>query len=159
MTALGPRPEGEREPLWAGPRADEVPRPPEPVEPAPPVAEPDEPPRPAPRSPANLLGWLAALAAVAFTVVLIGRSSSFTLADVPSSWEDIEMTCRTARFEEPNHSFELFRCRAIDGGELPPGRYRSPEAQWTSDITRVDARASLIRITRDGVLDGWAIYR
>jgi hypothetical protein len=68
------------------------------------------------------------------------------------------MTCETVRLEQGERALEWFRCRALDGGTLPPGLYRSPQSQWTSDITRRDAVANEMEISPEGVLTGWAAY-
>jgi len=102
-------------------------------------------------------GVIAAIAVVALTAALPGRGFP-SVVDVPSYWGDVTMSCRTARFEQGERALELFRCHAVDGGRLPPGVYRTPDARWTSDITRREARASGIEISRDGRLTGWAAY-
>ena len=68
------------------------------------------------------------------------------------------MRCDTARIQQTGRALELFRCRATGGGTLPTGVYRSPRSQWTSDLTRIDARVNLIEIFPDGELVGWAAY-
>ena len=100
---------------------------------------------------------LVVLAALAWMVTASPRGG-LTVKDVPSAWGDVPMTCRTARLEQDGGAVEVFHCRAVGGGSLPPGTYRSPDSQWTSDITRVDARADVIEITPDGRVDGWAAY-
>jgi hypothetical protein len=150
----------KREPLWASSLADEPQRTCDAVSP-----EPDEtqevPPRPIAeprfRPRALAFGGLAVTAMVVLAMLAADRGS-FEFEDVPSFWEDIEMTCRTARFERDGRALEVFRCQAVRGGTLPPGIYRSPDAQWTSDLTRRDARANAIEISPDGELTGWATY-
>lgn len=144
-----------REPLWAGglaaqPRpADddffEAP-PPAPVEAVPPGASP------------ALLGLAAtAVLAVLWGLVLTG-GSAYTRRVVLSAWGAIPMTCDTTRFDRGDGAAELFTCRAFAGGRLPPGLYRSPRAQWRSDLMGQEARGNVIRITPDGALSGVAIY-
>ena len=77
---------------------------------------------------------------------------------VGSAWEEIPMLCDTTRWERGGTALELFECRALGGGRLPPGRYLSPDSQWSSDLTGRPAVASAIRITRDGDLAGFAVY-
>ena len=91
-------------------------------------------------------------------VTKLPRLDSLTVEEVPSYWGTITMTCHTVLLEDDGRAFERFRCRAIDGGVLPPGLYRSPEDQWTSDITRRQARTNEIRISENGELVGWAEY-
>jgi hypothetical protein len=150
----------KREPLWASSLADQ-PRPTsEAVHP-----EPDETQEVPLRSDAEQLvgrravavGGLAATILVVLAIVAADRGS-LMFEDVPSSWGDVEMTCRTARFEQDDRALEVFRCHAVRGGTLPPGVYRAPDAQWTSDLTRRDARANAIEISPDGELTGWAVY-
>jgi hypothetical protein len=159
---------GERRPLWAGPIADEprhgyedvvvrvLEEEPEELPPPPPPTQPsrDQPPAER-RSPAPWL--LTVLAVVGLTIALEGRGS-ITIVDVPSFWGDVPMTCHTVRVERDEGAVEWFRCRAVGGRPLPAGVYRSPESQWTSDITRRDARESRIRIWPDGDVVGWARY-
>lgn len=104
-----------------------------------------------------LVGVLAWLGAVSL-VIALERPGPLTIADVPSGWFDIPMTCHTVRLEREDGAEELFNCRALGGRRLPPGLYRSPRSQWTSDITRRDAKESRIRISPDGELVGWARY-
>ena len=139
--------------LWSGHEdepevADEAVR-----EPAPPSDIVTQPLRPA----AVAFGAIAAIFVVALATTLPGRGT-LAVGEVPSYWERIPMRCETARIQQPDRAIELFRCRALAGGRLPPGVYRSPGSQWTSDITRRDARANVIRIGPDGELRGWAIY-
>jgi hypothetical protein len=150
----------KREPLWASSLADQPQRtcdavPPEPDEaqeaPPRPIAEPRVGPR------AVAFGGLAVTVMVVLAMLAADRGS-FKVEDVPSFWEDIEMTCRTARLERDDRALEVFSCQAVRGGTLPPGIYRSPDAQWTSDLTRRDARANAIEISPDGELTGWATY-
>jgi hypothetical protein len=124
----------------------------------------DEPEASAPRANAQqpvrrravALGVLAAIVMVALAAALPGRG--FQRVVVPSYWDDVTTSCDTARFEHGKGALELFRCHAVDGGRLPPGVYRSPNAQWRSDITRREARANEIEISPDGELTGWAMY-
>jgi hypothetical protein len=169
--SLGRVPETPPEPLWASslkdqPRHDDVTvhvvRE-EPEAATPRLRRPAEPERKAPSGDAPfalrgiVLGTLAAVVVIALVTLLADRGS-LTVKDVPSSWGDVSMTCKTTRLEQDGHAFELFNCHADRGGTLPPGVYRSPESQWTSDLTRRDARANAIRITPDGQLYGWAVY-
>jgi hypothetical protein len=103
---------------------------------------------------------IGVLAAVILVLLATARSGGGTLAveDVPSSWDEVPMTCRTARFEERARAIELFSCRALGIGSLPPGVYRSPSARWNSDITRREARANGMTISPEEMLKGWAIY-
>jgi hypothetical protein len=152
--------ENRPEPLWATSlareprRVEDVPRPPAPE----PVRD-----TPAPEQGPPLVGVrvLAAVALAGLVVVLtaslVGRNS-FSIGDVPSAWGDVKMRCHTARFEQDGRAVELFRCHAVGGGTLPAGLYESPESLWTSDVTRIDARANEIRIFPDGKLVGWAAY-
>ena len=165
---LGRVPETPPEPLWASslkdqPRHDDVTVHVVREEPGAPAPRPR---RPAPDAPAGdapfalrgiVLGTLAAVVVIALATLLADRGS-LIVKDVPSSWGDVSMTCKTTRLEQDGHAFELFNCHADRGGTLPPGVYRSPESQWTSDLTRRDARANVIRITPDGQLYGWAAY-
>jgi hypothetical protein len=150
-----------RKPLWASSLADE-PRPDydviarvleEPEDDPPPP--PDD--RPPARWPMPILGAAAAMGFLALLLVLGGRGS-LTIADVPSSWGEIPMTCHTTRLEQDDRAFEWFRCRSTGGLSLPPGLYRSPESQWSSDITRHPATESRIQISPDGEAEGWAAY-
>ncbi len=147
-----------REPLWASglaqerrPADEDYFAPDAPPERAEPVA--------APRG--RRVGVLTALMVVLLVLlwgtILTGRSA-YTHRDVLSAWRDIPMLCDTQRFDREDGAAELFTCRALGGAELPAGLYESPRAQWTSDLTREDARASVIRITRGGDLSGVAIY-
>ena len=154
-------PKAQHESLWAGSpaqqrhRLDDV------------VArwERDETPAPPPRrsharqpvAPRTALGALAAIVVVALAIALPARDS-LAVEDVASYWEDVPMTCHTARFEQGERALELFRCHAVGGGALPPGVYRSPDARWTSDITRRDAQANQMEISPGGELAGWAAY-
>jgi hypothetical protein len=152
-----------RKPLWASSLADQ-PRPdydviarileePEddPHDPPPPQ---DQPPA---RWPMPVLGLAAVLGVIALLIALDGRGS-LTIADVPSNWGEIPMTCHTARLEQDDRALEWFRCRATGGLTLPPGVYPSPESQWSSDITREPATESRIQISPDGEAEGWAAY-
>ena len=150
-------------PLWASsladrPRSDyddvivRVLEEPEKETPAPPAREP----QPGRRRTLVLgvLGWLG----VVSLVIALERPGPLTITEVPSGWFDIPMTCHTVRLEREDSAVELFNCRALGGRRLPPGLYRSPKSQWTSDITRRDAKESRIRISPDGELVGSARY-
>jgi hypothetical protein len=100
---------------------------------------------------------LGVLAFVAVVIALEGRGP-LTIADVPSYWGDVPMTCDTIRVEDGDRAIEYFQCRALGGRRLPPGLYSSPESQWRSDLTRQAADQSRIRISRDGEVVGWARY-
>jgi hypothetical protein len=147
---------GDRhEPLWASSLADQ-PRREEDFAPVAPVK------RAAPTRRRPGQGAAAVVAIVAVVAVLLmaplAERSALLIEDVPSYWGDVQMTCHTARFADDDRALELFNCRAIDGGTLPPGVYGSPDDTWTSDITRRDARVNRIRISPDGALTGWAAY-
>ena len=151
------------EPLWASSLADQT-RPDyddvivrvleEEAEEAPPAPAGDQ--QPLGRRPL-VIGIVAATAAFVLAIAL-EREGSMTIAEVPSYWEDVPMTCHTVRLEEDERAIEMFRCRAVGGRSLPPGLYRTPDARWMSDITRRAARASQIRISPDGDVTGWATY-
>jgi hypothetical protein len=152
----------QRRSLWADPPPDE--RPPDvvarvlPDEPEePPTAPPEAPARQPVRPRALAIGAVAALVIVVIASAISARGS-LVVEDVPSSWGDVPMTCKTARFEEGGLAVELFRCHAVGDGKLPAGIYQSPDSLWTSDITRVDARANAMVISRNGQLKGWAAY-
>ena len=100
---------------------------------------------------------LAVVIVLALVTALSARGS-LLVDDLPSAWGDVPMNCDTTRIERQERAVELFRCRALGGRGLPPGVYRSPESQWTSDVTRRDARASVVRITPDGEVTGWGLY-
>lgn len=154
-----------REPLWASSLADQqsagyddvVVR----VLEEPEDELPKSPPRPPGGAPRDRRSLVAAsiVAVVVFgvAIALEGRGS-LTIADVPSGWGDVPLTCDTVRIEQGDRAVEHFRCRAIGGRPLPAGLYESPGSQWTSDITRRPARRSRIRISRDGLVTGWATY-
>ena len=105
---------------------------------------------------------LAIVALVVFAVVLgvivSDDSSRVTVADLPSYWGSVEMTCATVRVEEDDRALELFRCKAQGAGQLPPGDYRPPETNWRSDFDRRRATDHAIRISPNGVVLGWARY-
>src|SRR3954453_9814847 len=112
--SLGRVPETPPEPLWASslkdqPRHDDVtvhvvreapekpaPRPPRPAE-----AQPEAPPRDAPPFALRgiVLGTLAAVVVIAIATLLADRGS-LVVKDVPSSWGDVSMTCKTTRLEQ-----------------------------------------------------------
>jgi hypothetical protein len=151
-----------REPLWASSLADQPQREPDVFvrwerdepEPPPPRAE-------VARRPAGVWAWLAAAAALLLAAAVVSaltRGGSVAVVTVPSYWDDIPMTCRTARVAHGPRGIELFECRA-PSGELPPGVYRSPDSQWSSDLTRQRALVDGIVISDDGVARGWAVYR
>jgi hypothetical protein len=125
-----------------------------------PEETPAPPPSPAPQPsrPPRLLPKLGAALAVAVLVMVLDSPGALTVQDVPSYWGEIPMNCHTVRLEEDDASAEWFWCRAAGGRPLPPGLYESPESQWTSDITRREAKVSRIRISRDGEVAGWAGY-
>ena len=83
---------------------------------------------------------------------------SLIIEDVPSGWGDVPMICDTERLADGDRAIERFWCRAVGGRELPTGTFRSPGSQWRSDITRLPAKRSLVRISEDGEVEGWAIY-
>jgi hypothetical protein len=108
-----------------------------------------------------ILGVVAAIGLVALLISVRSTSEGrrwLTIQDVPSYWGDIPMMCHTVRLEQDERAVEWFWCRAVGGRRLPPGLYRSPDSQWTSDITRRPARQSRVRISRDGEVVGWATY-
>jgi hypothetical protein len=127
--------------------------------------EPSPPPAPAPAAATVHDFWPQAIAlgAALFAVLVLvaaalTSSGTLTVRDVSSGWDDVPMTCRTLRLEDGDRALEAFRCHAVGAGRLPPGVYRSPDSQWTSDITRRDALADAMRISRSGVLTGVAVY-
>jgi hypothetical protein len=120
-----------------------------------PPPEPEEPPR-RDRRLAVATGILAVVAIV--LLIVASNLGTSQLRELASSWSGEPMRCTTARFERGDHAFELFACHAVAGGELPPGVYRTPETQWTSDLTRRDAFANVIEISPRGELSGWALY-
>jgi hypothetical protein len=137
------------EPLWAESlRRAGSPRPEAPAEPTPPSF---------PGGPA-----LAIVALVAFAVLLglivSAQSNRVTIADLPSYWGSVEMTCDTVRIEEDDRTLEFFRCDAQGAGQLPPGAYRPPGTHWNSDFDRRRATDHAIRISPSGEVLGWAIY-
>lgn len=150
-------------PLWADPPPDE----PDPYADVTArwTVEHDDEPEPQPESPGGerprrrfrALTVVAPLAAVAL-VALVAPGGSLTVDTVPSAWGDIDMRCETVRVEKGERAFEAFRCRATRGEDLPPGRYATPESNWTSDLTRQPARYATMEITPDGVLRGVAAY-
>ena len=100
----------------------------------------------------------AAVLGAALLVAMAMPAGSFSVETVASGWGDIPMRCETARLDEGPRAVEAFRCRATDGSRLPPGRYELDHADWTSDITREPARASVVEISGDGELSGVATY-
>ena len=62
------------------------------------------------------------------------------------------------RIEEDDRTLEYFRCKAQGAGQLPPGAYRPPETNWSSDFDRRRATDHAIRISPTGVVLGWALY-
>jgi hypothetical protein len=159
------------EPLWASSLADQPRRDADRVRPViedatVTVHREPQPARPRPARPARqatamhrgiAIGLLASLAVVVLAISLPSRGS-LSITDVPSFWGDVRMTCHTVHLADGARAFELFRCHAVGGGTLPPGVYRSPTDQWTSDITHRDAQIDEMRISPDGVLTGWAAY-
>lgn len=124
----------------------------------------EEPPAPDPhtsvpaRSPLFAIAVVAAVATVAL-LSLAAPGGSLIAKTVPSAWEDIPMSCKTVRVERAPQAVEAFRCHATGGDEdLPPGRYVTPDANWTSDLTRQEARYSVMEISPGGVLRGIAAY-
>jgi hypothetical protein len=153
-------PRGDHRSLWADPLPDE----PEAGsgDTARWEAEEDEPqptePRIAKERPGRVgVAVLAVVVATALLAVLTDRGAPSVQA-VPSAWDDIPMRCETLRLERAGSALEAFSCRATGAGRLPPGVYRTPASQWTSDLTRRDARHNEMRIDRDGRLVGWAVY-
>ena len=137
------------EPLWAESlRRTGSPRPEAPAKPKPPSF---------PAGPALAIVALVAFA-VLLGVIVSGQSSRVTIADLPSYWENVEMTCATVRIEEDDRTFEFFRCNAEGAGQLPPGAYRPPETNWRSDFDRRRATDHAIRISPTGEVRGWALY-
>jgi len=137
------------EPLWAESlRRTGSPRPEAPAKPTPPSF---------PAGPALAIVALVAFA-VLLGVIVSGQSSRVTIADLPSYWENVEMTCATVRIEEDDRTFEFFRCNAEGAGQLPPGAYRPPETNWRSDFDRRRATDHAIRISPTGEVRGWALY-
>src|SRR5690349_10625090 len=66
--------------------------------------------------------------------VIVGDDPSrVTVAELPSYWGSVEMTCATVRAGEDGRAREYFLCKAQDAGRLPPGDYRPPETNWRSD--------------------------
>ena len=155
----------DREPLWASSLADQ-PRPDDDVI-ARVVEEPedDDPPasvrQPRERPPAGrralAVGAVAAVGIGVLATALEGRGAML-IETVPSGWGDVPMSCDTVRIEQGDRAVERFRCRAVGGRPLPAGSYHSPESQWTSDITRRNARRSHVVISDDGDVEGWATY-
>lgn len=146
-----------REPLWASSLAEEEPRPDYDA-----VFEFEEPAAPEEVVEPSPLPWIAvilltALVMVGVTLALSDRST-LVVQDVPSFWGSIPMNCHTARLTQQGNAVELFRCHATDGETLPPGRYRSPDAQWNSDLTGEASLASIMVISPEGELRGWAAY-
>ncbi len=142
------------QPLWATGLARPA-RPPEPE----PEPEPEPPRPPAPRFPARFAAVTAvAASAVLLAAALLGRGAGdVSVADLPSAWGDIPMTCATTRIEGATKTIELFRCRA-EAGSLPPGLYRSPGTIWSSDVDRRPSLEHRIRISPSGRLTGSAVY-
>ncbi len=105
---------------------------------------------------------LAIVAVVVFAVllgVIVSAHSSWVIsADLPSYWGSVEMTCATLRIEEDDRTIEIFRCSAQGAGQLPPGAYRPPESNWSSDFDRRPAADHAIRISPTGAVLGWAVY-
>lgn len=120
---------------------------------APPVAPPSD-----ERATRALFLGMGCLTAVLLIALNLADRGSFTVARTPSAWGDIPMTCEAVRVQRQGAAIELFSCRAVDAGRLPPGLYRSPQSRWTSDITRRDAFANMIRIAPGGRMNGWAVY-
>ena len=124
-------------------------------------AEPEPEPPPPPVRPSGLrtVALLAAVVVVAAMVLgaVVGRTTA-QITELASAWGTVPMRCKTIRVEQGDRAFELFECRATGGLRLPPGVYRTPDAQWTSDLTRIDARVNEIVITQRGELTGWAAY-
>lgn len=121
--------------------------------------EPEETPRDSPLSALRVpAAFVTAVVLTAAAVATSTRDIDVTFTEVPSAWGQVPMECATTRLEQGPRALELFRCRAVGAGRLPPGRYGSPESQWTSDITRVDAVVSRIVIERSGQMEGWAVY-
>ena len=154
--------------LWADPQPEESQQHSDvvarvvPEEPDPPPRRDREPRQPRERQPTRLRPATVAIGAF-IAIVIVGLAASqaggsFAVEDVPSAWDDTPMICKTVRLEEGPRAIELFRCRAVAGPALPPGVYRAPDSRWTSDITRVPARANGMEIARDGELIGWATY-
>ena len=91
--------------------------------------------------------------------VIVGDDPSrVTFAELPSYWENVEMTCATVRVGEDGRALEYFLCKAQGAGRLPPGDYRPPETDWRSDFDRRRATDHAIRISPNGVVLGWARY-
>ena len=105
---------------------------------------------------------LAIMALVVFAVflgvIVNDDSSRVTFADLPSYWGSVEMTCAAVRVEEDDRALEVFRCEAPGAGRLPPGDYRAPESNWSSDFDRRQSNGPAIRISPNGVVVGWARY-
>ena len=95
---------------------------------------------------------------VLLSVIVSDDSSRVTFAKLPSYWGSVEMTCATVRVEEDGRALEFFFCKAQGAGQLPPGDYRPPEANWRSDFDRRRATDHAIRISPNGVVLGWARY-
>ena len=137
------------EPLWAEAlRGKPAPKPEAPAKPKP------------PSFPAGTALAMVALVAlgVLFGVIVNAQSSRVTIADLESYWGNVEMTCATVRIEEDGRTLEIFRCRALGAGRLPPGAYGPPESNWNSDFDRRRAADHAIRISPAGEVLGWALY-
>jgi hypothetical protein len=147
----------QREPLWAGGLAHQPRHSYDEVFPEPADTETPLTPRTASTRYVVILGT-AVLIALTILGVSLSAGTSLTVVEVGSAWEGIPMTCHTARLEQGDRALELFSCHAIGGGELPPGVYEPPDAQWTSDLTGADALRNRIAITAEGDLAGWALY-
>ena len=137
------------EPLWAESlRREASPKPEAAAKPKPPSFR---------ASPAVAVVALVVCGAL-LSVIVSDPSDRVTFADLPSSWESVEMTCATVRVEEDDRALEFFRCKAQGAGQLPPGDYRPPETHWRSDFDRRRATDHAIRISPNGVVLGWARY-
>jgi hypothetical protein len=100
---------------------------------------------------------VAGVAAIG-TAWLLSDGGDVRIADVPSYWDDVIMTCRTTRVEQGAHTFETFACHSDGATDPPPGRYDEDNTVWYSDIDRRRAKAHRIVITRSGSVTGWAAY-
>ncbi len=140
--------------LWAGSRPDGRGRAYDEVFAA---AQPEQPPPVQPVALRTVV--LVALGAVTVALALaLADRDRFSRGKVRSGWNAVPMTCDTSRIDRDGGAIELFQCRSIGAGTLPPGLYLSPGSRWISDVTGREALFSAIEISRAGELTGWAAY-